>query len=298
VRKRIRLPRLGLVALVACVTLAGCSEELEQGFSYPEISAVEDASFSLLVIGDFGSGDAFEHAVARGVAVVADQEGADALVTTGDNVYPAGEPEDFERAWHEPYGWVDEQGLDVIASLGNHDVAADGGDAVMDLLGMPGPYYEQTVGDAQVLVVDSNRLDDPAQIEWLEEVLAEPTDLWRIVVFHHPVFSCSRHDSTPEVVAELVPLFEAHGVDLVLNGHDHVYQRFAERNGITYLVTAGGGDDLYRLDECTELEPELVSANARDHHFLYIRGDDDELVADAIAIDGTIIDFFKLDRQD
>ena len=64
---------------------------------------------------------------------------------------------------------------------------------------------------------------------------------WKIAVFHHPPYTCGGHAGNTDVARRWVPLFERYGVQLVLSGHDHNYQRFAARNGVTYVVHGGGG---------------------------------------------------------
>ncbi len=220
--------------------------------------------------------------------------GADALVTTGDNVYPEGDPSYFDAAWRDPYGWVEQADLRIVASLGNHDIEEDGGQSVMQLLNMPGPWYSRTIGDAELFVIDANRPSDPGQLRWLQKSLGRSDAGWKIVVFHQPAFSCAYHDSTPEVVEALVPVFEQEDVDLVLNGHDHAYQRFGPSHGVTYVVTGGGGAPLYALDTCPEGTPARVAGNDTQHHFVTIEGSETTLRLTAVAVDGSILDDFTL----
>lgn len=252
----------------------------------------------LAVIGDYGTGDASEASVARAVRRWAQANRADALVTTGDNVYPEGQPVSFDAAWSDPYGWVEKRGLDIVASLGNHDIEEDGGASVIDLLEMPGPWYSSTIGDADLFVLDANRPSDPAQQQWLEKTLEQSDGRWKIVVFHQPAFSCAYHDGTPEIVERWVPIFERWGVDLVLNGHDHAYQRFEALNGVTYVVTGGGGASLYELDACAEGTPPRVVGDDDAHHFVVIEGSRTVLNVKVITADGAIIDDFSLRPQE
>ncbi len=178
----------------------------------------------------------------------------------------------------------------MIASLGNHD-RNQYGEPEIRLFGLPGPWYEKTVGDADVVVLDANRPDDPKQLEWLTSTLPTLHSRWQIVVFHQPAYSCAFHDSTPLVDDLWVPLFHQWGVDLVLNGHDHNYQRFAADDGIVYVVTGGGGnEDLYALEECPDDTPERVAGDDKHHHFLTVQGNDGRLRLKAIATDGTLLD--------
>jgi hypothetical protein len=222
------------------------------------------------VVGDFGTGGVVEQQISDAIETWATAPRADALVTTGDNIYPAGETEDFADAWRRPYRWVSDGGFEVIASLGNHDVQADNEDEVMEVLGMPAPWYRERIGAAELFVLDSNGVADQEQVFWLQDSLAESRAAWQIAVFHQPAYSCAEYGSTEEVIEHWLPLFEAEGVDLVLNGHDHNYQRF-ESNGVTYIVTGGGGARLYDLDRCSAGYPRRL-AGAVEHHFVTVVG--------------------------
>jgi 3',5'-cyclic AMP phosphodiesterase CpdA len=243
-----------------------------------------------VVIGDFGTGSATERSVATGVRLWAQADPFDALVTTGDNVYPDGAPARYDAAWHEPYGWVDDEGTDIVASLGNHDSQHGHQEDVMELLGMPSPYYARVIGDAQLFVLNGNEPEDPEQLEWLRRELARSETAWQIVVFHQPAYSCGRYEPPVEIVAEWRPFFERHDVELVLNGHDHNYQRFAPQGGVVYVVTGGGGAGLYAVREC----PGLLVHDDDKHHFLAIEGSSEELKGKVIALDGAVLDEFTM----
>ena len=95
---------------------------------------------------------------------------------------------------------------------------------------------------------------------WLEQQLSESVATWKIAVFHHPPYTCGGHAGDTRVAREWVPLFESYGVQLVLSGHDHNYQRFAARNGVTYVVHGGGAAGLYSLRGCPA--PRIRGASA------------------------------------
>lgn len=262
--------------------------------SGPDVSDVAEPSVALTVVGDFGTSGEDELEVAEQMRSWVESNGADALVTTGDNIYPVGDPAYFEAAWDEPYGWTESAGLEVYASLGNHDYAYEGGAAVVDHLEMPGIWYRQRIGNAELFVLDANRVEEPDQTAWLERALVDSSARWKIAVFHHPAYSCANHGSTEEVVDEWVPLFEEGNVDLVLNGHDHNYQRFVADEGPDYVVTGGGGAKLYSLKECAFEIPERVEANDSDHHFLYLEADGERIRGRAISSGGDILDDFEI----
>lgn len=277
-------------ALIGCTraTLPPERADLNRGPAFP------NAEFRIAVIGDFGTGDDVEYQVARSVRSWVKASAADALLTTGDNIYPSGHPDSFERGWTDPYGWTSSGSIQVIGVLGNHDIATDGGEPVMSLLGMPARWYVARVGEADIFVLDANDPINEEQQAWLERELRSSKAKWQIAVFHQPVFSCAEHDGDPAVRDSWTPLFESYGVDLVLNGHDHTYQRFDGPGGTPYVVTGGAGADLYELDVCDADTPPRIVADDERHHFLSIEGNSEQLRVRSIAVDATVIDDFTI----
>jgi 3',5'-cyclic AMP phosphodiesterase CpdA len=159
---------------------------------------------------------------------------ANMLVTLGDNDYLESPPL-FRANWQKAFGWARRSGLRVGGVLGNHDYELGRGAYELKTLGMPGRYYTRKVGAVQLFFLDSNAITT-RQTRWLEQQLSESTAIWKVALFHHPPYTCGGHAGDTDVVRSWVPLFESYGVQLVLSGHDHNYQRFAPRNGVTYVV--------------------------------------------------------------
>jgi hypothetical protein len=86
-----------------------------------------------------------------------------------------------------------------------------------------------------------------------------------------------------------VPVFERHKVALVLNGHDHNYQRFVSDAGVSYVVTGGGGNGLYRLDACQASEPRRVAMAMR-YHFTAVEVRARSLTLTAVDDGGAVLD--------
>lgn len=249
------------------------------------------------VVGDFGTGGPEEREVAATMRNWEIRNPIDAFVTTGDNVYPKGKPSAFRAAWLQPFGWVDREGISLVASLGNHDIETDGGGPVMDLLSMPAPWYRSRIGPVEFFVLDANRPGDEEQLAFLREALSTSDAPWKVAVFHQPPYSCGRYTGTSDLRALWVPVLKEGGVDLVLNGHDHGYQRFAPIDDITYVVTGGGGASLYGPDPCAAGTPEPVVALRR-HHFLAIEATTTRLRLSAVlAPEGTVADSVTLSAR-
>ena len=139
------------------------------------------------------------------------------------------------------------------------------------------------------LFLDANRPGDEAQKQWLADQLAVPAPpLFTVAVFHQPVFSCGLHGRTPAVIEHWYPMLNSGRVSLVLTGHDHQYERFLTAEGTTYIVTGGGGRDLYPLIPlCNPPEKRAGKVEAPLHGFEVYS---DRMALTAVAIDGSVLD--------
>jgi 3',5'-cyclic AMP phosphodiesterase CpdA len=88
-------------------------------------------------------------------------------------------------------------------------------------------YEVRYSADLSVFVLDTNMPDMAEQARWLDERLAASDARWQVVSMHHPVFSSGRDRDNPRVRDLILPVLLRHGVDLVLQGHDHTYARGA-----------------------------------------------------------------------
>ncbi|MGI9023253.1 MAG: metallophosphoesterase family protein, partial [Acidimicrobiales bacterium] len=250
-------------------------------------AATGPAEAGFLAFGDFGGGPAQGAVAAAMEAWVGAGHRADALVTTGDNVYDVAQPSLFAAQLDQPY-----EGLradrPMWATLGNHDVAGGYGDEELDHLGLPPLPYAKSLPGVQILFLDAKRPDE-AQAAWLDEQLSAAGPPFRVVVFHQAAWSCGLHGSTEEVGELWVPVIERHHVALVLNGHDHHYERFESAGRVTYVVSGGGGRELYpTLGRCMN-EPDQKAIAVR-HHFVAVEVSGRTLTLAAVGDDGTVFD--------
>jgi predicted phosphodiesterase len=111
-------------------------------------------------------------------------------------------------------------------------------------------FYALDIGPVHVIAINSCFTDEPSirlkQLTWLNQELAKPSR-WKVVFFHHPPFSRSIMNSKEYPKKEwrvlqqdYVPIFETHHVDLVLNGHTHLYEH-SEKAGVQYLTMGPAG---------------------------------------------------------
>lgn len=247
------------------------------------------AATGILAVGDFGVGGARQRTLGAAMRAFEVQNSAELLVTLGDNDYTRGRS--FASSWRASFGWLPAAGVGVAGALGNHDVQVRRGRYQFALLRMPGPYYVRRVNEVELIVLDSTAVT-PAQTRWLERTLAARTGFRRVVVFHHPPYTCGGHLGSATVQRTWVPLFERYGVRLVLSGHDHNYQRFS-RNGVTYVVHGGGGARLYALRRCPASYPTRVAARSA-HGFLHVSVEPEAFLLRAVTLDGRTIDLVRV----
>lgn len=294
--------RCAPLALVA-VLLAACSSgsEPNRSITPPTASpltvatspptAVAESGF--VAFGDFGGGQA-QAAVAQQMTAWAAAHRVDALVTTGDNVYPDGDPSRYAAQLDAPYGQL-RQTRPFWLTLGNHDVQNGFGEEELRYVGLPTTLpFAKALPGAQLLFLDANH-PDTEQAAWLDARLSEPGPPLRIVIFHQPAFSCALHGSTVAVDEQWVSVLERHRVPLVLNGHDHYYERFVSSSDVTYAVTGGGGQGLYkRRATCSDVPPS--KATAQRHHFTAVEIQGTTMTLTVVADDGAVIDQATITR--
>jgi hypothetical protein len=239
--------------------------------------------------GDIGDSGRRLDATAAAVDELDTRVPVDALLLLGDNSYPAGDPSTLDSVVFRPFARVLGH-AELLAILGNHDVMDGHAAGQVDALGMPGRWWSRQLDDVLVVGLDSTLADDPAQEAWLERTLADTTALWKIVMVHHPPYSAGYQGSNDAVRATFSPLFERHGVQLVLSGHDHDYQRSKPIDGVTYIVS-GAAAGTRRTGDAAFTE---VSFSW--HHFVEIAIWPDRLVLRAVNQDLRVADEVTVTR--
>ena len=187
------------------------------------------------------------------------------VFAAGDNAYGRG----TERQFRECYGQTWGRHLDRTRAVpGNHDYDTDEGAPYREYFGDAslGPdgetWYSFDLGTWHVVMLDSNCThvdceDDSDQVRWLTEDLAASDAECTVAIFHHPRFSSGFHGDDRDVAPFWDVLYEA-GADVVLNGHDHDYERFApqdpdanedRRAGLRQFIVGTGGAPLRGFEE-------------------------------------------------
>jgi hypothetical protein len=200
------------------------------------------------VMGDFGTADANANAVRNAFVNHTASRGQELWLMLGDNAYDDGTDLEYQTAVFDVYPGILRNTV-VWPTLGNHDGhTADSATETgpyYSIFTLPRQgeaggvasgseaYYSFDYGNIHFVCLDSyetSRLPGSAMLTWLEDDLAGTNADWTIAFWHHPPYSKGSHDSdtSTELVqmrANVLPILEAYGVDLVLAGHSHSYER-------------------------------------------------------------------------
>ena len=254
---------------------------------------LEKGSVRFAVIGDNGTGDSPEFQIAQEMEAYRKTVGFDFVTMMGDNIYGGHKPKDFEQKFEQPYKPLLDAGVKFYACLGNHDVSNE---VLYKPLNMNGQhYYSFKKGEVQFFVLDSNYMDSK-QLDWIEQQLSGSSAKWKIAYFHHPLYSDGRfHGPDLDLRKQLMPIFEKYGVNVVLSGHEHVYERFKPEEGIYFFLVGNSGELRYHnLRQGSNI---MASGFDTDRTFMLVEISGDKLYFQTIAGAGQTVDSGMLQRQ-
>jgi hypothetical protein len=301
VQKR-RLLLIGAVTtlVVAALTIAFLlgtvtrSAEAPSPAASTEAPAIADPPLArIAVAGDTGTGDATARATAKQMTTQADRTGPyDGLLLLGDLVYADGDAELVDEAVTQPFADLLDDGTVLVPVLGNHDYRSNEQADIMAVLGHERSWYVQRIGPVRIIVLDTERTEDPQQTKWLRKTLATRVGpgTWTIVATHRPAYSAGQHGSDENVQAQWAPLFAEYDVPLVISGHDHDYQRSKPIDGVTYLVSGAGA----KVRPTGRADFTAVSASTR--HYLDMVVYEQRILVRAIDQSGALVDTFTISQ--
>jgi hypothetical protein len=200
-------------------------------------------TFSFVAFGDTRSNPVAHQQVVNSILSLA----PNFVLHTGDFVADGNDPAQWTTFYSIEHDLLSQ--IPFYGALGNHE----GGNpcCYFDHFDWPNNkrWYSFDYGNVHFVTLEIDGYADYSsgspQVQWLKNDLAHTNQQWNVVFFHIPPYSSgSWHGSDLDVRAALGPLFQQYGIDLVFNGHDHDYER-SVANGITYIVTGGGGAPLY-----------------------------------------------------
>lgn len=240
----------------------------------------------------------------------------------GDLAYANG----LTEIWDKYFRMIEPLASSVpfMPTLGNHENESNpeagghkglGASAYLARLALPGveTHYAFDYAGVRFVCFNTERYSNKKQLDWLEQTLAaarrDRNIRWLIVYHHVPLYSSVvKRPDRPELIQRLQPLYDKYNVDLVLTGHNHIYERefpmrggrpvtfdraqYVQGAGTIYVTCGGGGDSLYRF------VPEQPARTAqRERTFCYLRvfiPARGPLVVDAKRLDGSLIERFRI----
>jgi len=254
---------------------------------------LQSKSIRFAVIGDSGTGDRDQYQVAQEMETYRQKVGFDFVIMLGDNIYGSHHPNDFTQKFELPYKPMLDAGVKFYAALGNHDDPND--ERLYKPFNMGGErYYAFKKGDVAFFALDSNYMD-PNQLSWIDQNLQNTKSKWKICYFHHPLYNEGRsHGPDLDLRTQLTPLFKRYGVNLVLSGHEHVYERIKPQDNIYYLVL---GNSAKLMSKDLKSSDQMQKGFDSDRGFMLIEIGGDKLYFQVISRTGQTIDAGVFDRQ-
>ena len=254
---------------------------------------LEQKSVRFAVIGDNGTGDSPQYEIANDMERYREVVGFDFVVMMGDNIYGGHKSKDFDRKFETPYKPLLDSGVKFYACLGNHDTSDE---VLYKPFNMNGQhYYTFKKGDVQFFVLDSNYMDSK-QLDWIQQQLSASNAKWKLAYFHHPLYSDGRfHGPDVDLRNQLMPIFEKYGVNVVLSGHEHVYERFKPEGGIYFFLVGNSGELRYHnLRQGSDI---MAVGFDTDRTFMLVEISGDKLYFQTISRTGQTVDSGVLQHQ-
>ncbi len=253
----------------------------------------KDGSVRFVIIGDTGTGGKAQHQLADVLLRAYSAFPFEFVLLLGDNLYGGESAKDYKRKFEDVYRPLLDQKVKFYATLGNHDEPAQ---RFYEHFNMNGKeYYRFTKGNVAFYSLNSNYMD-PKQVKWLEDELAKDTSKWKITFHHHPPYSSGgKHGSDTSLRKVVEPIFLRYGVNMVLAGHDHFYERIKPQKGIYYFVSGAGAK--LRAGDVKDNSALTEKSFDRDMSFMLAEIVDDQFYFQVISRTGDTVDAGVLVRQ-
>jgi hypothetical protein len=282
-----------LVAIVLSVVAPAYPQNLAKGTRVSQPAAplaltvpVKDGSVRFAVIGDTGTGSRQQHDIADLMTQYRARFPFDAVLMMGDNLYGSETPADYRKKFQDVYQALLDNKVKFYASLGNHDQPNE---RFYEYFNMNGKeYYRFSKGNVAFYALNSNYMDK-TQLKWLEDELGKDTADWKIAFFHHPPYSSGgKHGSDKHLREVVEPIFVRYGVNVVLTGHDHFYERIKPQRGIYYFVSGAGGK--LREGDVRESSPLTEKFYDTDMSFMLVEVVKNQMYFQVISRTGQTVD--------
>ena len=269
-------------SLIAAFALALSAGVLAQQSILPN----KAGSVKFAVIGDSGTGDSNQYRLAEKLIDFRSIFPYEFVLMMGDNSYGGDSAKDYEQRFERPYKPLLDAGVKFYASLGNHDTPNERLYKGFNMTGERFYTFRPKLG-VRFFALDSNYMSKE-QLAWLEKELAASGSDWKICFFHHPLYSSGgTHGSEVALRDQIEPIFLKYGVNVVLSGHDHFYERIKPQKGIYYFVSGGSAKLRHGDIQRSDLDREGFDQG---YHFMAIEIAGDEFHFQVVSDKGETID--------
>ena len=272
--------------------------------------------FNFVVLGDSGWASDEQNVIAQNILA----ENPAFVIHTGDVVYnPGGAPGtniDLYQRNYFNYYCATMSLAPFFPTPGNHDFGPTL-TPYLSIHSLPGDstpatdlgrYYSYDWGNVHFVSLDAHAsLDDAVNgdglmLQWLDSDLQSTKQFWRVVYFHYPPFAAGPNMNEPHsalIRQYVVPTLEKYGVQVVLSGHEHSYQRsqpmrnsnfVATNSGTNYIASGGGGANLYPVYDSFP----VVAFGQSAYHYLRAEVRGTQLTFHAIRFDGLEFDTYAI----
>lgn len=256
---------------------------------------LQKESLRFAVIGDSGTGGRESYEIAKVLNGSRAKFPFEFVLMLGDNLYGGESPRDFEKKFEKPFQAPLAAGVKFYAALGNHDDPARQVSYKHFNMGGKKYYSFRPKPGVRFFALDSNYMDR-TQLEWLENELKASGSEWKIIFFHHPIYSSGlKHGANVELRSVLEPVLIKYGVDLVLAGHEHFYERIKPQKGINYFIVGSSA----KLRE-ENIGKTAITAKGfdSDNVFMLAEITGDQMFFQVISRTGKTIDFGDVRRAE
>lgn len=289
--------------------------------------------FTFLAFGDSGMATLEQQQIATRMGPPF--ENPDFVLHTGDIAYFSGTYDEFQFRHFNYYAFLMKR-IPFYPVAGNHEYITNRAAPFLTQHSFPSNgnpsdrnrYYSFDWGNVHFVAIDANLHRppycpvtgcDPAlgpaferMLKWLDEDLTRNKSFWRVAYWHQPPYATGLNQADPlakQARDFIVPILEKHDVQLVLNGHEHSYQRTRfirdgqivdpspcpialgpngacpAQRGIQYITTGGGGAYLYAVPTLAQ-----VAFGASVHHYLRVDVNGGRMTISPIGVDGSLIE--------
>ncbi len=284
---------LGFVPTAQSQTLAANASSVASTAPVKLALPLKDGSLRFAVIGDTGTGSKKQYQLGEMMVQARRLFPFEFVLMLGDNMYGGESAKDFEKKFSNAYKQLLADKVKFYATLGNHDQVLQTHYQNFNMDGRE--YYRFKKGNVAFYSLNSNYLDKK-QLKWLEDELAKDTSEWKVCFFHHPPYSSAKKHGSDEQLREVVePIFVRYGVNVVLTGHDHVYEKIKPQKGIYYFVSGAGGK--LRTGDVDSRSTLTAKAYDRDLHFMLFEVAGDQMYFQVISRTGETVDSGVMARQ-